>query len=147
MIECRAGCDYCYDNNTEHCFSCHERYYQYDIYYCQKCEDGCIQCKDSATCLYCVSGYVLKNGNCVRCPADCRECDATNSTVCIDCRFGYAFSGNKCVKVDMPECLLFNEVENSKCRICMPGFALNSNSKCIQCLSGCQWTCNPKNIA
>jgi hypothetical protein len=35
---------------------------------------------------------------------------------------------------------------NVKCKICKPGYTLNSNYLCIRCALICTSTCNPNNI-
>ncbi len=43
---------------------------------------GCIWCDDANTCKECISGYVVFESKCVRCPDNCRQCSSTNTSLC-----------------------------------------------------------------
>ena len=63
---------------------------------CNKCNDGCAQCKDSASnCLECESGYHLTsdkhcNGGYYDPYMNCLVVDSTSSNNCLKCQSGYA---------------------------------------------------------
>ena len=108
---------------------------------------GCLQCLDGASCFAAQSGYVVVNNMIEKCPNDCRECNPNNISQCLDCRHGYKLAGAACVANNRPECFIFDDNQPSSCIVCMPGYALTAAEFCIQCVSGCVWTCNPTNIS
>lgn len=105
--------------------------------YCKKCMAGCLQCSTAVNCLLCVSGYALVGWNCVRCPDNCRKCSSSNTSQCLDCRHGYYNDNQVCKPSPKPQCFIFDYAENDKCLVCMPGYALTSEKKCIQCQVSC----------
>ena len=42
---------------------------------CLRCPYGCNQC-DKFTCISCLMGFYLRNGNCYRCDSACYSCDS-----------------------------------------------------------------------
>ncbi len=49
-----------------------------------KCNANCYLCESTGKCINCVSGYVLKSGQCLFCNG-CKSCNPDNFSLCYEC--------------------------------------------------------------
>lgn len=121
---CSANCKAC--TSATSCTSCQSGYYlinntcqappnisnciSFDssLTNCTKCDfnynlsqNACvidILCNANSTCIACPYNYYLSSGKCLNCPqiANCKSCQAQNSTQCIDCTTGFYNSNGAC---------------------------------------------------
>ena len=107
-----------YSNNKRQCVMMVDNCTDYSLYSCYKCKDGytlsadrksCEKkaaCPENAACsdgnVTCNSGYVLKDGACVKCPANCSAC--SSSTACTACNAGYSLIGGQCAEGTVAKC-------------------------------------------
>ena len=117
------------------CKQCYKNYYSNDsetqCLTCSQKNEGCNTCFNNGTCQKCINGFELKNNTCSKnkeCKIgeygkECKKCNELNlncdecnkSGYCIKCKKGYYLSG------------------------------IDSNSKCLKCLSTCE-ECESLNI-
>ncbi|KAL4456738.1 hypothetical protein ABPG73_014764 [Tetrahymena malaccensis] len=97
---------------------------------CRECNNLCQTCNNSYSCLTCLPGHLLKNGQCSDCDPTCLFCNGPGPQNCIVCKqqgyFISTSSNNLCV---------------SACDITQGQFIDKSNplqSICRPCLSFCQ---------
>ncbi|KAJ8413952.1 hypothetical protein AAFF_G00065500 [Aldrovandia affinis] len=80
-LPCEEGCKKCFSVNPEHCISCREGFYKYDLkcyktcpdkmysfstdMSCEPCDDNCVSCDDSQ-CYWCEDGLFLSDDKCVK---------------------------------------------------------------------------------
>lgn len=117
---CPVGC---LDDCSKGCGSCESgRYLNYSNGYCPTCSSAianCATCTSSAAgpvCTSCESGYTLKDGQCVACPAGTYS--AAGATSCTSCPTGYTSNAG-----------------SSSCTICASGYK-SVNGHCVTCPAG-----------
>lgn len=118
-----------------------------DGYFCKKCPEGCDTCFNRTHCHTCLPSYVLLNDLCAACPQNCMNCSNTDNTVCVTCVAGFELQTNQCVPSTNADCLIKDETDSSKCKLCRGSFTINDQGACIRCRAGCSLSCNPRNIS
>lgn len=139
---CVACEPHCLSCSPAGCSQCAESFMLTHKFTCElPCSFPCISCNSTnpAICYDCISGYSLKNSQCV---ADI-SCNSDSS--CLVCPFGYnLLVENTAVKITQ-SCVQCNTVSNcarcsmantSECLSCPPGNYL-SNGVCLSCPYGC----------
>ncbi|CDW84379.1 neurohypophysial n-terminal domain containing protein [Stylonychia lemnae] len=112
---------------------------------CRKCSEGCTQCASLTSCMSCLSGYNLYDGecqyidcpygsyysssslSCIGCSDGCENCD---STTCFQCSAGMYLSAGECIE-ECPKGFYGNNESNS-CMKCQ--------DNCLSCQTN-QYTC------
>ncbi|EAY12236.1 hypothetical protein TVAG_027890 [Trichomonas vaginalis G3] len=115
-FECDPNCATCVGSATE-CLSCNSKYYLTSENDCQRCPEGCEECKSSSKCIMCTTGFIHKGDNCY-CSKGyyssndrCQECDPICETCsgsrnnCTSCRFGQILKENMCINATQTVCL------------------------------------------
>ena len=130
-------CSFCLDNYINKSIECicDKGYTLIDQYKCEPCPDNCKVCDKDKTCIECMKGYTLFNGECY---AHCSiEGSGGSGGVinCNSCKKGYQLIDNECIKCPN-NCL--NCTDNINCIICDKYFGLNNENKCIPCPEHCE---------
>ena len=130
-------CSFCLDNYINKSIECicDKGYTLIDQYKCETCPDNCKVCDKDKTCIECMKGYTLFNGECY---AHCSiEGSGGSGGVinCNSCKKGYQLIDNECIKCPN-NCL--NCTDNINCIICDKYFGLNNENKCIPCPEHCE---------
>lgn len=131
------------------CLSCHYYYYvkngfcyifPEDIH----CQIGSLVegSKTKFDCEICETGYYLSNKDCIKCPKDCKDCEADGTSVkCSSCPPGYELDKDyNCVPCSKdPYCSLCifedpNELGSKQCQFCMSGYYMSTDTHlCTSC--------------
>ena len=133
-----GNCRVCSDNHTdfEHakCY-CDTGYILNKNNTCSFYIEGCIgfiEGKDNnISCFQCVSGYVLDEQKCLKCPDGCDSCyvDNSNQTICTSCYSNYAFnSNNTCTYCE------YINYSGDGCERCRYN-EMKNKYECLQCYS------------
>ncbi|GIY36522.1 furin-like protease 2, partial [Caerostris extrusa] len=166
-IRCHRSCEDCASSFA--CTTCHsdwvrnseDSWYNEHLDICQDCYYRCDHCSGPNTqdCVYCESGYVWHNGNCIEaCPRgyftsqdECVPCDiqcaeCKNNENCLLCKDGFILHSGKCYQI----CPMgYYDNEKHECKICHTECQHcfgPSNSDCSSCHEGYQLvenTCQP----
>ncbi|KAL4489343.1 hypothetical protein ABPG72_018998 [Tetrahymena utriculariae] len=144
-LQCNQPCKNCQFNDT-YCTSCIQ-YYGLDISTntCHLlCPIGCKECNnpnDSSSCISCIDGYYLMNGQCLLCQSPCTTCqnDAKN---CLSCIKYYKLITDTQTSYCSPVCDISCQTCTApnnfrQCTSCIEGYYLFQNS-CLSCNFPCQ---------
>ncbi|EGR33806.1 leishmanolysin family protein, putative [Ichthyophthirius multifiliis] len=169
--KCQGNCQTCEKKNSPLCITCKQGFYKQADKSCQntcaigsqltqnsqecvKPFDGCLQYKDSNTCIKCDTSKnyrlgsdkkcTLCNQNCSQCnpknPSECLVCEGVNlkshdSRSCLNICPGASFYSDSIGKCQQCPLRCQNCNENG-CKKCQNGYYIDSKTKaCTQCLS------------
>lgn len=121
------------------CTRCANGYFLNFARKCVACPINCGACTSAKTksCLFCDAGYVVENGECIKCElgsikTKCQICNAAD--VCTSCADNYFInSKNKC-EACSPNCKKCNSASSSDCNVCNDYYILSDTDKsCVKC--------------
>ena len=145
-VKCEEGCLSCeYDEKGNSlCLECQSEYLislNKTCLKCANCEAGhcSIDENNNPTCSYCDWHYTLYNGQCFRCPDECRSyckidesSEYKNETICTQCNYGYVLNPNNnlCYACDSfqengegcESCFYKNDSKKFECYSCKGGY-------------------------
>ena len=107
------------------------------IPYCSECDHSENDNeKDDKSCSKCITGYILKNNECIYFKEIYKNCISINEEdECTACHHGYFLnSSNICNKI--PKYCVVHR--NGICVQCEDGYSFNSKNECEKCANGCK---------
>ncbi len=152
-LDC-TDCNINYFRFNKDCIrECPEGYYKSDKG-CEQCKEYCKECIGLNTCIQCIPGYYVKNGEClpapecdngmyfdgnecIECEERCKECYGGRVSECYECQEGYFLIGDSCETLEK-KCELGKYRNNvNECSICKRECkACKNEQECTECNEG-----------